>query len=332
MVTQKGIEVNPNQIKAITSMLTPTNKKELQRFTNKLVALGRFITRFTNKLRPFFLALREANKSGWTQSCQDAFEKIKWYLAQPPILSSPQPGEMLYLYLAVTDWAISAVLFRALSPKEQIPVYFINKALADVETRYLIMEQTTLALRTAAQKLRLYFQAHPITVLTNQLLRNVLHKPDISGRMLQWAIELSEYGINYQPRLSMKGQVMADFIVEVPQPLTPGKESCRVGWWILHVDGASRSSGSGVGLLLESPTGEQLEQSIHLGFPASNNEAEYEVILSGLGFAITLSASKVKIHNDSQIIVGHIRKKYKTKDECMAKYLLKVQESLEQLE
>ena len=74
-----------------------------------------------------------------------------------------------------------------------------------------------------------------------------------------------------------------------------------------------------------------MEQSIRLEFPASNNEAEYEAILSGLGLAITLNASKVKIHSDSQLIVGQIRKEYKAKDECMAKYLLKVEESLSRL-
>lgn len=162
--------------------------------------------------------------------------------------------------------------------------------MADVETRYSRMEQTALALQIVAQKPRPYFQAHPVTVLTNQPLRGVLHKPDISGRMLQWAIELSEYGIEYQPRLSMKGQVMADFIVEVPQPSTTNKKSSKTGWWMLHIDGASRSSGLGVGLLLESPIGEQLEQSIRLGFPASNNEAEYEAILSSLSLAIALFA------------------------------------------
>ena len=141
------------------------------------------------------------------------------------------------------------------------------------------MEQTDLALRTATQKLRPYFQAHPITVLTNQPLRNVLHKPDITGRMLQWAIELSEYGIDYQPRLSLKGQVMADFIAELPEARALDKESTPDDWWSLHVDGASRSSGSGVGLL-KAPTEERLEQSIRLDFPASNNEAEYKVILS----------------------------------------------------
>ena len=87
-------------------------------------------------------------------------------------------------YLAVTNWAVSAVLLSSLLPREQRPVYFISKALTDAETRYSRMEQTVLALRTVAQKLRPYFQAYPITVLTNQPLRNVLHKPDITGRML----------------------------------------------------------------------------------------------------------------------------------------------------
>ena len=130
------------------------------------------------------------------------------------------------------------------------------------------MEQTALALRTVAQKLRPYFQAYPITVLTNQPLRNVLHKSDIMGRMLRWTIKLNEYGIDYQPRLSLKGQVMADFIAELPEARAPDKEWTPDDWWSLHVDGASRSSGSGVGLLLKAPTKERLEQSIHLDFPA----------------------------------------------------------------
>ena len=105
------------------------------------------------------------------------------------------------------------------------------------------MEQTALALRTAAQKLCPYFQAYPITVLTNQPHRNILHKPDITGRMLRWAIELSEYGIDYQPRLSLKGQVMTDFIAELLEARAPDKESTSDDWWSMHVDGASRSSG-----------------------------------------------------------------------------------------
>ena len=122
------------------------------------------------------------------------------------------------------------VLFQSLSAKEQRPVYFISKAFANAETRYMKMEQTALALRIAAQKLHPYFQAHPITVLTNQSLRNVLHKPKITGRMLQWAIELSEYGIDYQPILSLNGQVMVDFIAELHEPPAPNKDSTQDRW------------------------------------------------------------------------------------------------------
>ncbi|RVX18673.1 Retrovirus-related Pol polyprotein from transposon 17.6 [Vitis vinifera] len=138
MVTQRGIEVNPDQIKAIIETPTPSNKKELQHLTDKLVALGRFIARFTNKLRPFFLVLRKADAIGWTNNCQSVFDKIKHYLAQPPILSNPQPGKRLHVYLTISD---------------RVPI------------------------------------------------RSILHKPDLSGRMLQWAIKLSEYEIEYQPSL-----------------------------------------------------------------------------------------------------------------------------------
>ncbi|RVX00899.1 Transposon Ty3-I Gag-Pol polyprotein [Vitis vinifera] len=265
----KGIEVSPDQVKAVMETPLPRNKKELQRLTGKLVALGRFIARFTDELRPFFLAIRKAGAHGWTDSCQNAFEKIKHCLTQPPILSSPSPKEKLYMYLAVSEWAISAVLFRCPSPKEQKPIYYVSRALADP-------------------------------------LRNILHELDLTGRMLQWAIKLSEFGIEFQPRLSMKGQVMADFVLEYSRRPSQHHESSKQEWWTLRVDGASRSSGSRVGLLLQSPTGEHLEQAIRLGFSASNNEAEYEAILSGLDLALALSVSKLRIYSDSQLMIQHV--------------------------
>ncbi|KAL6315680.1 hypothetical protein AAG906_005771 [Vitis piasezkii] len=196
---------------------------------SKLVALGRFIARFIDELRPFFLAIRKAGPQGWTD-----IVKVLW--------------KKLIRYVSVLEWAISAVLFRCPSPKER--------------------------------------NSHPVIVLTDQPLRSILHKPDLTGRMLQWAIELSEFGIEFQPRLSKKGQVMADFVLEYSRRSNQHHESKEQEWWTLQVDGASRSSGSGVGLVLQSPTGEYLEQAIRLGFSASNNEAEYEAILSGLDLAL----------------------------------------------
>ena len=95
------------------------------------------------------------------------------------------------------------------------------------------------------------------------------------------------------------------------------------------MDGASRSSRSRVGLLLQSLTGEHLEQAIRLGFPASNNEAEYEAILSGLNLALALSVTKLRVYSDSQLVVRHVQKEYKAKDARMTQYLTKVKDTLQ---
>ena len=83
------------------------------------------------------------------------------------------------MYLSVSDCEVSVVLFRHIRDKEQRPVYYVSKEMVDAETRYSKMEQTTLALRSVAQKLHPYIQAHQVTVLTNQPLRGILHKPDL---------------------------------------------------------------------------------------------------------------------------------------------------------
>ena len=129
---------------------------------------------------------------------------------------SPETGDTLYLYLAAFDIAVNTTLFKECGDAKLRPVFFVIKSLTDAETRYSHLERVALALQTTARKLRLYFQAHPIVVLTNLPLRGTIHKPNMSERMARWAMELSEYGIQYKPRLSKKGQVLADFIAEIP--------------------------------------------------------------------------------------------------------------------
>ncbi|RVW58039.1 hypothetical protein CK203_106958 [Vitis vinifera] len=186
MVSQRGIEVSPDQVKAVMETPPPRNKKELQRLTGKLVALGRFIARFTDELRPFFLAIRKAGAHG------------------------PIPKEKLYMYLRYQNGQSA----------------FYSAALTQGAETYLLCQQ----------------------------------------------------GIGRR---------------------------------------------SGVGLLLQSPTGEHLEQAIRLGFSASNNEAEYEAILSGLDLALALSVSKLRIFSDSQLVVKHVQEEYEAKDARMARYLAK---------
>ena len=94
------------------------------------------------------------------------------------------------------------------------PVYFVSKALSEVEVIYSKFERVALALRMAVKKLQPYFQAHTIVVHTSSPIKAILHKPNTSGRLLKWAVELSKFDIEYRPITTIKGQVLADFIVE----------------------------------------------------------------------------------------------------------------------
>ena len=150
MVTQRGTEVNPAQLKAILLSLAPSSKKEIQRLTGRLAALGRFISRFTDRLKPFFTTLRAASQVEWNEECAWAFVAIKKYLTEPSILVSPQAGDTLYLYLAASDIAVSAALFKECGDAKLRPVFFVSKSLTNAKTRYTHLERVALALRTSA--------------------------------------------------------------------------------------------------------------------------------------------------------------------------------------
>jgi hypothetical protein len=110
MVSQRGIEVNPDKIKAVLEMTPPRTIKEVQSLTGRVAALNRFVSRATDKCLPFFKTLRKAFI--WTDECQKSFEELKVYLTSPPLLSPSQQGEALYLYLAVSPTAVSSALIR----------------------------------------------------------------------------------------------------------------------------------------------------------------------------------------------------------------------------
>ena len=241
---------------------------------------------------------------------------------------SPGHGDTLYLYLAASKIVVSAALFKECEDAKLRLVFFVSKSLTDVEIRYTHLEQAALALRTASQKLRPYFQAHPVVVLTDLPLRGTIHKPDLSGRMARWAMELSEYGIQYKPRLSKKGQVLVDFLAELPQPNTRTNSE---GWWTLWVDGASRQSGAGIGLQLTSPVGERIEQAVCLGFDASNNESEYEALIAKVELTLAVGADNLLIRSDSQLVVGQVNAEFESREPRMEKYASLVKQRLSTL-
>ena len=125
MVSQRGIEANLEKVQAIINMVSPRTVKEVQKLTGRISALNRFVSKATDKCLPFFKTLKQA--FAWTDECEAAFQDLKRYLINPPLLSPSKEGENLYLYLTVSTTAVSAALIRK-EAKKQLPVYYVSQA------------------------------------------------------------------------------------------------------------------------------------------------------------------------------------------------------------
>ena len=174
------------------------------------------------------------------------------YLVAAPLLSPSVMGEELFLYLAVTPHAVSSALIRE-EGKIQKSVYYTSKALRGVEGRYPLIEKLAFAHIMASRKLRHYFQAHVINVMTDHPLKKAMNKLEAAGRLIQWAVELSEFDIRYQPRHAIKAQALVDFIAE----FTPGYDDIERmednKRWVIHMDGSFTQHVGGIGVVLQSP-------------------------------------------------------------------------------
>ena len=206
-------------------------------------------------------------------------------------------GEELYLYLAVTPHVVSSALVRE-EGRVQKPVYYTSRALRGVEGRYPQIEKLAFALITASRKLRHYFQAHFINVMIDHPLKKAMNKLEAAGWLIQWAVELNEFDIKYQPRHVIKAQALADFISE----FTPSCDDLEVvedKKLIIHMDGSSTQHVGGIGIVLQSPEGDKLKYKVRLQYQTTNNEVEYEALLKGLELAESIGVKSILILGDS---------------------------------
>ena len=155
-MTHRGIEVNPDQVKAINNLQPPRNPKEVQKLTGMTAALNRFISRSADRCRPFFLLMNKWKGFEWTEECALAFQQFKEYLSQPLIMSSPLIDDVFFSYIAVAPHVVSLVLIRIDNGIQRL-VYYVSKSLHEVEIRYLPLEKTILAVVQGTRKLPHYF-------------------------------------------------------------------------------------------------------------------------------------------------------------------------------
>ncbi|XP_071739867.1 uncharacterized protein [Rutidosis leptorrhynchoides] len=261
---------------------------------------------------------------------------MKQLLAALPTLIAPVDGEILYLYISVANEAFGSVLIAERN-KVQKPVYFVSKALAGSEINYAPIEKFIYALVLTSRRLCRYFQGHPIHVLTDLPVKNVLNKLAVSGRLAQWAIELGAFEISYIPRTSVKGQVLADYLAEMTGDLEVIHERAQLTppsheIWDLYTDGASCIEGAGAGLVLTNLTGEEHTYALRFNFDVTNNEAEYEVLLAGLNLARQMNITQLYAYVDSQLVANQFNGSFEAHELSMQKYLKLVKESAEKFE
>jgi hypothetical protein len=223
-----------------------------------MAALNRFISKLGERGLPFFKLLKHQEKFVWTPEADQALAQLKDFLSKPPVLTAPRKGEQLLLYLAATTHAVSTAIIVERQEDGhtypvQRPIYFISEVLSESTTRYQPVQKLLYAVLITSRKLRHYFQEYSTSVVTDYPLGDILRNQDATRRISKWAVELG----------ALKSQALVDFMAEwwenqLPTPIV------RPGHWVMYFDGSLNLEGAGAGVLLISPTGEQLKYILQI--------------------------------------------------------------------
>ncbi|GJV38806.1 reverse transcriptase domain-containing protein [Tanacetum coccineum] len=315
IITSEGIRANPKKAKAVVNMPSPSKLKQMQRLSGKLAFLNIFLSKAAERALPSLDTLRKCtNKKDfyWTTEAEKAFQAMKKLIAELPTLTAPNKEEELMVYLSAANEAISVVLLVEREGRKA-PIHYVSRTLQGAVINYPPMEKLALAL-------------------------------EATGRSAKWGIKLEAYGIKYAPRSVIKGQVLAGFLADTMAEDSPAQvktkepnkilvegesmkeqevmetkapENLRIeeDIWKLYTDGASNEHGSGAGLILIDPKGAEYPYALRLNFANSNNDAEYEALLTGLRIETKMKVKKMHAFIDLKLVASQVEGSYEAKEE-----------------
>jgi ribonuclease HI len=230
----------------------------------------------------------------------------------------------LYLYVVATTQVVSVIILEERTEEGhalpvQRPLYYISEVLSETKARYPQVQKLLYAVVVARRKLRHYFEAPPVTVVSSFPLGEIIRNPDAAGRIAKWSVELMGETLAYTPCKAIKSQILADFVAEWTDTQLPPPQ-IQAECQILYFDGSVMKTGAGAGLLFVSPLGEHMRYAVHLHFPVSNNMSEYEALLCGLKIAIETGIKCLDVRGDSQIVIDQVMKNASCHDDKMEAY------------
>ncbi|XP_060187944.1 uncharacterized protein LOC132617069 [Lycium barbarum] len=297
VVRHRGIEIDQAKVDSIVKMAEPRNIHELKSLQGKLAYLRRFISNLVGKCQLFSRLMKKA---------------------------APVPGKPLILYISAQESSVGALLAQENNKGKENALYYLSRMMTPNELKYLPIEKLCLALVFSIQKMKHYFQAHVVRLISKaNPIKFVMSKPVLSDRLARWYLQFQQFEIVYVPQKAVKGQALADFLADHPIPddweLTdelPDEDAMVIEIqqpWKMYFDGAAHREGAGAGVIFVTSQEEVLPYSFTLTQCCSNNVAEYQALILGLEMAVDMKQLQLQVFGDSELIINQLLGTYEVK-------------------